>query len=111
MVKRWLDISIPGVAKMHQNKNVETTSKNSQEVIFQNAHLCGAKAKSTKKPCRAVVVKNKNRCRMHGGAEGSGAPKGNRNAFKHGFYTKEALMQRRQERQLMQKFNLLLQNC
>ncbi|MFC3175405.1 hypothetical protein ACFOD9_14195 [Novosphingobium bradum] len=28
-------------------------------------------------------MKNKARCRMHGG-KGSGAPKGNRNAWKHG---------------------------
>jgi glucans biosynthesis protein len=26
---------------------------------------------------------------MHGGAKGSGAPKGNRNAFKHGRYARE----------------------
>jgi uncharacterized protein YjcR len=31
---------------------------------------------------------------MHGGANGTGAPKGNRNALKHGTYTKEALRQR-----------------
>ena len=34
------------------------------------------------------------RCRMHGGAKGSGAPKGNHNALKHGTYTKEALQRR-----------------
>jgi len=28
---------------------------------------------------------------MHGGAEGSGAPKGNQNALKHGRYTKAAI--------------------
>ena len=27
---------------------------------------------------------------MHGGAKGSGAPKGNKNAQKHGLYTAEA---------------------
>ena len=31
---------------------------------------------------------------MHGGARGSGAPKGNQNAMKHGCFTKEALRQR-----------------
>jgi uncharacterized protein YjcR len=39
-------------------------------------------------------VKGKKRCRMHGGAKGSGAPKGNRNALKHGTYTQEALQRR-----------------
>jgi uncharacterized protein YjcR len=38
------------------------------------------------------------RCRMHGGAKGSGAPKGNANALKHGGYTTAALEQRAQLR-------------
>jgi glucans biosynthesis protein len=38
---------------------------------------------------------------MHGGAEGSGAPKGNKNALKHGLYTREALEERRRIRNLM----------
>ncbi len=32
------------------------------------AQLCGAKAKSTGKPCTRPVVKGANRCRFHGGA-------------------------------------------
>jgi hypothetical protein len=28
---------------------------------------------------------------MHGGAKGSGAPRGNRNALKHGAFTKHAI--------------------
>jgi uncharacterized protein YjcR len=28
---------------------------------------------------------------MHGGAPGSGAPRGNKNALKHGVYTREAI--------------------
>jgi hypothetical protein len=35
------------------------------------------------------------RCRMHGGRS-PGAPKGNRNAFKHGRYTVEAIASRRE---------------
>ena len=31
------------------------------------------------------------RCRMHGGANGSGAPPGNHNALKHGLFTKESI--------------------
>ena len=38
---------------------------------------------------------------MHGGAPGSGAPPGNRNAVKHGLYTKVALEERKQLRTLM----------
>ena len=32
---------------------------------------------------------------MHGGAEGSGSPLGNRKAFKHGRYSAEAITKRR----------------
>ena len=38
---------------------------------------------------------------MHGGADGSGAPKGNRNALKHGRYTAPAIAARRQIRALL----------
>jgi glucans biosynthesis protein len=31
---------------------------------------------------------------MHGGAKGSGAPRGNRNAMKHGTYTRDAIERR-----------------
>jgi glucans biosynthesis protein len=33
---------------------------------------------------------------MHGGTDGIGAPLGNRNAFRHGRYTAEAIAQRRE---------------
>ena len=39
--------------------------------------------------CQSPAVKGKARCRMHGG-KGSGAPRGNRNAFKHGARSAEA---------------------
>jgi hypothetical protein len=32
---------------------------------------------------------------MHGGADGSGSPPGNRKAFKHGRYSTEAITKRR----------------
>ena len=35
------------------------------------------------------------RCRMHGGLS-PGAPKGNRNAFKHGRYTAESINRQRE---------------
>jgi glucans biosynthesis protein len=45
---------------------------------------------------------------MHGGAPGSGAPRGNKNAVKHGLYTREAIAQRRQLTELMQQSRKLL---
>jgi hypothetical protein len=38
---------------------------------------------------------------MHGGAPGSGAPIGNRNALKHGRYTAKAIAMRREIRTLL----------
>ena len=45
---------------------------------------------------------------MHGGAPESGAPPGNRNAVKHGLYTKAALEERKQLRALMRDARKLL---
>jgi hypothetical protein len=47
---------------------------------------------------------------MHGGAPGSGAPRGNTNALKHGLYTREAIEERRQLRTLMRQSRLLIQD-
>jgi uncharacterized protein YjcR len=60
---------------------------------------CGAKTRLGK-PCRSPSVNGKRRCRLHGGAPGSGAPRGNKNAFKHGGYSREVLAEREQIREL-----------
>jgi uncharacterized protein YjcR len=70
---------------------------------------CGAKTRSGK-PCMSPAVHGKKRCRMHGGAPGSGAPRGNQNALKHGLYTREAIEERRQLRTLMRQSRLLIQD-
>jgi hypothetical protein len=44
----------------------------------------------------APAVHGKRRCRMHGGAQGSGAPKANQNARKHGLFTRDAIEERRE---------------
>jgi hypothetical protein len=46
------------------------------------------------------------RCRMHGGLS-LGAPKGNRNAFKHGRYTAEAIANRRETAVLLRTMRAL----
>jgi hypothetical protein len=45
---------------------------------------------------------------MHGGAKGSGAPEKNKNAYKHGGYTREALNERANIRALLAKARELL---
>ena len=47
---------------------------------------------------------------MHGGAPGSGAPKGNKNALKHGLYTREAIEMRRQLQDLLRQARKLGQS-
>ncbi len=63
---------------------------------------CGAKTRAGR-PCRAPVVRGKGRCRMHGGAPGSGAPLGNKNRLVHGRYTREAIAERRFVRELLRE--------
>ena len=46
--------------------------------------------------CQQAAVGGRKRCRMHGGADGVGAPRGNQNALKHGRCTAEAVAQRRE---------------
>jgi len=61
---------------------------------------CGAKIRSGG-ACRAPAVRGKTRCRMHGGAPGSGPPSGNRNARKHGLFTRDAIAERKQVQALL----------
>ena len=44
---------------------------------------------------RRPWVKGRARCRFHGGADGIGGQPGNRNAFRHGRYSAEAITKRR----------------
>ncbi len=65
---------------------------------------CGARTRSGL-PCKSPVITGRRRCRMHGGADGSGAPKGKRNGnYKSGIYTQEAITHRRNLRALVRMF-------
>jgi uncharacterized protein YjcR len=46
---------------------------------------------------------------MHGGAAGSGAPKNNQNALKHGLFTKQAREERKQLYELLRASRRTLQ--
>jgi hypothetical protein len=58
------------------------------------AKHCGARTRGGG-PCRNHPIRGRPRCRLHGGAPGTGAPRGNRNALKHGRTTAAALAARR----------------
>jgi uncharacterized protein YjcR len=45
---------------------------------------------------------------MHGGAAGSGAPRGNQNALKEGLFTREAMDERRKAQALIRQSRNLL---
>jgi uncharacterized protein YjcR len=65
---------------------------------MQNSARCGAKTRKGA-PCQGPSMPN-GRCRMHGG-NSPGAPKGNRNAWKHGHYSAEGTAMRKAIRQLL----------
>ncbi|WP_425544816.1 HGGxSTG domain-containing protein [Erythrobacter ramosus] len=65
---------------------------------------CGAKTRSGT-PCRSPAVREKERCRMHGGAKGSGAPIGNQNALTNELYTREAIARRRAFNQMLREMH------
>ena len=69
---------------------------------------CGAKTRSGGS-CRSPAVHGKKRCRMHGVAPGSGAPKTNQNARKHGLFTRDAIAERRQIQALLGDARKLLE--
>src|SRR5215813_1830961 len=89
-----------GVPKKMSSEPMNARRQNPQPVQFQTARQCGARTKNGK-PCRSPATK-KGRCRLHGGASGSGGPPGKRNGqYRHGERTKAAIAEHR-------KFSALL---
>jgi glucans biosynthesis protein len=68
---------------------------------------CGARTRGGDR-CHAPAVRGKLRCRMHGGAARSGAPRRNQNARKHGAFTQERIAERRAIRALLGETRKLL---
>ena len=66
---------------------------------------CGARTRSGSR-CRSPAMPN-GRCRMHGGLS-PGAPKGNKNALKHGHYTAEAIASRREIARMLREARALV---
>jgi uncharacterized protein YjcR len=61
---------------------------------MHQASRCRAKSKRSGLQCRSPAVGGHSVCRMHGA--GGGAPKGNRNALKHGECSAETLALKRE---------------
>src|SRR5215208_5444149 len=76
------------------NKPIQRTTQ--EPLPLRASPRCGARTR-TGQPCQSPKVKGKTRCRMHGGAHGSGAPKGSRNGnYRHGRRMAEAIAERRE---------------
>lgn len=69
---------------------------------LQEARRCCAKTRKGT-PCMSPAVRHKERCRMHGGAKGSGAPLGNNNARKHGMFSQTRQSLEQHIRQLLKE--------
>jgi glucans biosynthesis protein len=72
------------------------------------APRCGAKTRAGA-PCGQAAVKGRTRCRMHGGAKGSGGPRGDRNGnFKYGLWTRESIEMRKATRAKVREIRAFL---
>ncbi len=74
---------------------------------FLYSPRCGAKTRRGT-PCQSPAVQGKKRCRMHGGAPGSGAQPDNKNALKHGYFSAEAIAERAEIRSFVEETQNLL---
>jgi hypothetical protein len=77
---------------------------NPMQLPMHLSRRCGARTRSGS-PCQSPAMPN-GRCRMHGGPS-PGAPKGNKNAFKHGRYSAKAVAQRREITALLRTMRAL----
>jgi hypothetical protein len=87
----------------NQATSTKAMSKHTRNVAdMVTSKRCEAKTRGGP-PCKCPAVRGRARCRMHGGARGSGAPKGNQYAFKHGAYSAEAIEERKELHQLLKR--------
>jgi hypothetical protein len=70
--------------------------------------VCGARLHRGGR-CALPPSPGKQRCFQHGGARGIGAPKGNDNARKDGFYSRPEIAERRRINDFIRECNALLQ--
>lgn len=85
-----------------------TSCTECKRYAFDNAPRCGARTKRNNgNPCRSPAVRGKARCRLHGGAKGSGGQRGNINALKHGGTTAKIRMFKKAVRELIKDSNEL----
>lgn len=77
------------------------------QLPMHQCQKCLARTRSGKE-CQSPAMPN-GRCRMHGGLS-TGAPKGNKNAYKNGRYTADALANRRMMKRLTRECHELIES-
>lgn len=75
---------------------------------FREIPRCGAKTRNGNL-CQNPCVKGRPRCRMHGCAPGSGGQPGNKNAWKHGRRSREAILNRNMRRNWSNKIQEMVE--
>lgn len=71
---------------------------------------CHATSKRTHKPCQAPAVRGWTVCHFHGA--GGGAPTGKRNGmYRHGWFTRERLDERREVAELLRQTRALMREA
>lgn len=76
------------VFRRNSDELLKRTDNPMQPEILSKAARCGARTR-TGSPCLSPAVRDRKRCRMHGGTN-KGPPIGNRNALVHGNRSTEA---------------------
>lgn len=74
--------------------------------------VCGARAKSTGKPCQMYPCEN-GRCHLHGGkSTGARTAEGRHRqkmaSWKHGYYSKEAILERKRFREMIKSYKEII---
>ncbi len=82
-------------------------NNNNTPLDLRTLPKCRAKAKSTGQRCGNPAMKGKRVCYIHGG-KSPGAPIGNQNALKFGYYTKKMKADRIFVRQIIKQTNELI---
>jgi hypothetical protein len=79
---------------------MEQVSATNPDAPMSHAPRCGAKDRAGM-PCQSAPMKDRKRCRIHGGLS-PGAPRGQRNGnYKDGYWIREAVEERKFIRSLV----------
>jgi hypothetical protein len=97
-----------GIIKSEKQPQGKWVLKNNNKPInLRKLPRCQATAKSTGMRCGNPAMKGKRVCYIHGG-KSPGPPKNNINALKHGFYTAEAIAERRYIKSLIKRADSII---